>query len=98
MQLGHLIVKIIGHINGKMSRLKKYYYKAKIRTQAKTVEGDLFVNGPSSVNSKTEFGNNVNSIGLKIWGDEKVVIGDNFYSGLGILFLTRIHNYDGGKA
>lgn len=85
-------------MNGKIQRLKRYYYEAKIRKQAKKVEGPIFINGPSSVNPKTELGENVNFNGLKVRGDGKITIGDNFHSGPEILVLTRNHNYDNGDA
>ncbi|ELC8425432.1 acyltransferase [Clostridium perfringens] len=47
---------------------------------------------------KTTIGNNCHFNGIKITGGGKVVIGNNFHSGRGVLILTSNHNYDSGSA
>jgi len=79
-------------------RMRRWYYTRKVRGMAASCGRDLKVAGKSSVNCNTHLGNNVNFNGLHIAGTVKVVIGDNFHSAPGILFLTRIHNYNEGTA
>lgn len=47
------------------------------------------------LNKRTHLGKNCNFNGLVIEGCGKVVIGDNFHSGVDILFITQNHNYKG---
>lgn len=75
---------------------KKYYLKTVLRT-AQKVEGPVFVNGLTYVNSKTVLGKNVHFNGLKILGNGSVTIGSNFHSGQDCVFLTEVHNYKGTK-
>ncbi len=77
--------------------LKRKLYHSQIRKAAKEVGENLTVNYESRVNKNTILGNNVNFNGLVIAGDGEVVIGDNFHSGSGVLFLTSNHNYEGTK-
>lgn len=77
---------------------KRNSYKRKIKKIAKTVGNDLSVNGNSYVTSKTELGNNVNFNGIKIQGHGKIIIGNNFHSGIEFMIITDIHNYDTGSA
>lgn len=77
---------------------KKKKYSNKVKKVANVVGNDLKVNGPSYVTPKTELGNNVNFNGIKIQGQGKVIIGDNFHSGIECMLITDIHNYDNGKS
>ncbi len=78
-------------------RIKTYMCKRNIKKTAKKVKGKLTVGGPSNVNENTILGKNVNFNGFKVRGDGRLVIGDNFHSGPGILLITRVHNYKGEK-
>lgn len=60
-------------------------------------ENNLFVNGYSKVTKNTFIGKNVNFNGIKITGIGKVIIGNNFHSGVDCLMITTIHNYDNGS-
>jgi len=66
-----------------------------IKQQVKSYKGRIFIGGKTSLNSKTELGDNVSFNGLKVLGIGRVVIGDNFHSGGGCLLLTSNHNYEG---
>lgn len=77
---------------------KRNSYKRKIKNIAKSVGNDLSVNGKSYVTSKTELGDNINFNGIKIQGHGKVIIGNNFHSGIECMIITDIHNYDTGSA
>jgi len=76
--------------------LNRYYKRVIIRT-CKKYEEPLRVNGQSYVNANTYLGKNVNFNGLKIHGEGKVIIGDNFHSGIGCSLITQTHNYMGNK-
>lgn len=54
-------------------------------------------NGYTRLTKNTIVGTNINLNGLKILGNGKVTIGDNFHSGFGCLILTGLHNYNGSK-
>lgn len=71
-------------------------YGNKVTHQAKSVGTGLRVNNYSSVTKTTVLGNNVNFNGMKIGGSGKVIIGDNFHSGMDCLMISEIHNYDSG--
>jgi acetyltransferase-like isoleucine patch superfamily enzyme len=77
--------------------LNKYYYLNIIKT-AKSVGDGLKVNGESYINENTFLGNNVNFNGMTFNGMGKVVIGNNFHSGIKCQIITQIHNFDEGVA
>jgi len=78
--------------------LLRRYYTGSVRRQAQLCGEGLRVNGKSSVTKQTRLGSNVNFNGLRMSGGGRVVIGDNFHSGLECLFITQNHNYDDGEA
>jgi len=76
----------------------KKYYKSKVIKEASSYIEPLKVNGYSFVNRHTILGKNCNFNGMKIKGNGKVTIGDNFHSGQGCLMITSFHKYDNGNA
>ena len=70
----------------------------KVKKVAKSTGKNLKINGPSYVTPNTELKDNVNFNGMKIQGHGRVVIGNNFHSGIDCMMITDIHNYDTGKA
>jgi chloramphenicol O-acetyltransferase type B len=70
-------------------------FTAMVRRMAGSCGSGLKVNGLSFVTKNTVLGDNVNINGLEVAGRGRVVIGDNFHSGPGCLFIAQIHNYDG---
>jgi acetyltransferase-like isoleucine patch superfamily enzyme len=88
---------MISKIISKLKQIRKSYYKKQVLKTAEYVKGEIFVNGLSYVNKRTRLGHNVNFNGLRILGNGKVEIGDNFHSGMDCVFLTEIHNYEGEK-
>lgn len=48
--------------------------------------------------NSTEIGNNCHFNGMKISGNGRVIIGNNFHSGKNIRILTTFHNFDKGNA
>jgi len=57
----------------------------------------LRVNGKTIVTRNTTLGRNVNFNGMTIRGGGKVLIGDNFHSGVECNIITSFHNYEGKK-
>lgn len=88
---------MIGMIINKIKRFRKAFYKKQILKTAEFVKGEITVNGLSYVNRKTRLGRNVHFNGLRILGNGKVEIGDNFHSGMDCVLLTEVHNYKGTK-
>ena len=76
----------------------KYFYKRKVLKNVQSYKESLKVNGYSYVNNNTILGKNINFNGMRIKGNGKVVIGDNFHSGQECLMITSYHKYDGGDA
>ena len=56
------------------------------------------INNRCLFNSNTEIGDNCHFNGMTISGNGRVVIGDNFHSGMECLVMTENHNYDKGNA
>ncbi|MBQ6512766.1 DapH/DapD/GlmU-related protein [Methanobrevibacter sp.] len=81
-----------------INKLKKKIYLHKVRRVAKSYGNNLKVNGDSYVTPNTTLGDNVNFNGMKIQGSGKIIIGDNFHSGIECMIITSIHNYDKGNA
>lgn len=80
-----------------IKRIKKSYYKKNVLKMAQSVKGEITVNGLTYVNSKTVLGHNIHFNGMKILGNGKVIIGDNFHSGIDCVMITQVHNYKGDK-
>jgi acetyltransferase-like isoleucine patch superfamily enzyme len=78
-----------------LKRLRKQYYQRQVLKTAASVRGKITVNGLTYVNRKTSLGHNVHFNGLRIIGNGKVDIGDNFHSGKDCVILTDVHNYKG---
>jgi chloramphenicol O-acetyltransferase type B len=65
--------------------------------QVASHKNELFVGGYTRLSKYTHLGRNPNFNGLKINGNGKVIIGDNFHSGTDCLLISSIHNYDHGN-
>lgn len=59
---------------------------------------DIRCNFPCKFTRNTVIGNNCHFNGMKISGNGRVSIGNNFHSGKNIRILTTYHNYDRGTA
>lgn len=81
-----------------IKRIRTYFFTCICRKSAKEYGSNLHINHWSRFTSKTFIGNNCHFNGIKVTGNGKVVIGDNFHSGANILILTSNHNYDTGKS
>lgn len=74
-----------------------FIYKKRIEQNAVSVGYGLKINGRSSINGEVILGDNCNFNGMQIRGMGKVVIGNNFRSGIDCVILTSNHNYEGLK-
>lgn len=78
-----------------LKKIKQFIWGTKVKAKAASVGNCLKVNNKSKVTSNTFLGNNVNFNGMKINGNGRVVIGDNFHSGQDCLIISQNHNYEG---
>lgn len=78
--------------------LQRRFREYRVARQCGSHLGSVRVGGPTSLTGNTHLGQNANFNGLRINGRGKVVIGDNFHSGRECLFITDVHNFDGGTA
>lgn len=76
-------------------KIIKIIYPKKIKKTAAKCDGRIYVGSPSFVTKNTYLGNNVCFNGMKIFGNGKVEIGNNFHSGSGCQIITSFHNYNG---
>ena len=81
-----------------LKKLRQYFFLPFVKLKVKECGTGLRVNGWTNINNNTHLGNNVSFNGLTIEGKGKIVIGDNFHSGPGCLFIAQNHNYDAGQA
>ncbi len=78
--------------------LKQWFWTGLAKRKLSASNGDLKCNFKCVFNRNTFLGRNCNFNGIKIYGDGKVIIGDNFHSGENIQIITSFHNYDSGHA
>lgn len=76
-------------------KLIKIIYPIKIKNTVAKYTGRIYVGGPSFVTKNTYLGSNVCFNGMKIFGNGRVDIGNNFHSGSGCQIITSFHNYNG---
>ena len=93
-----ILFKLILQLKSIYKKIELKYYTNAILNNAKSVKSNLKVNGVSWVNQNSYLGENVNFNGMKIYGQGKVVIGNNFHSGTDCQMITQFHDYDKGKA
>lgn len=78
------------------SQRRRYFLRQVLKTAA-SIKGPITVNGLSYVNRKTVLGSNVHFNGMRIIGNGKVTIGDNFHSGMSCVIISEVHNYKGNE-
>ena len=76
-------------------RVRRWWYRAAVARTCASHGEPLKVNGPTRVTRDTHLGRNVNFNGLRILGRGKVVIGDNFHSGIECMIIAENHNHEG---
>jgi acetyltransferase-like isoleucine patch superfamily enzyme len=77
----------------KLSKRQLFYWAN--RRRCKNLPKDIKINGRSIFTKSTVVGSNCHFNGLQIRGKGDVLIGSNFHSGDGCLFITDVHNYEG---
>jgi acetyltransferase-like isoleucine patch superfamily enzyme len=82
------IVKVLKYIK------KKYFYYLNLLRKI-DLPSDITINGYTVFTRNTRVGSNCHFNGLLVRGSGLVVIGNNFHSGDGCLFITETHNYEG---
>jgi len=92
------MINILRLLNKKYRLIMKFVYTMIVKSKCENYHGPVYVNFRSNVSRKTTLGKNINFNGMKITGEGKVTIGDNFHSGQDCLMITQNHNYDTGKA
>lgn len=90
-----IIHAILNPIRQARRKLRRAYYTAIVRYDAKSYIEPVKANGFCKVTRYTTLGKNVNMNGLEIVGKGDVYIGDNFHSGVDCKFITEFHNYQG---
>jgi len=80
-----------------VKKFRQLIFGIRVKGKAASVGEKLKVNNKSKVTSNTYLGNNVNFNGMRITGNGKVTIGNNFHSGTDCLIITQNHNYEGEK-
>ncbi len=58
-------------------------------------QGEVHIHGWTHLTPQTVLGKNPNFNGLHVYGNGKVVFGDNFHSGIECMIITQYHNYEG---
>lgn len=59
---------------------------------------DVFINSWCRFSPHTSIGTDCHFNGVRIYGEGKVVIGNHFHSGHGLVLLTSNHDYDHGTS
>lgn len=93
-----VIVHVFRDVREYYDYAERQYCKEEIVRTAEEVGPGLWIGGESSVNSETVLGENVHFMGMKVRGEGRLTIGDNFHSGSGCTIITSNHNYDDGDA
>ena len=91
-------VKLLLHPRTLFYLIRRLVRQNHAKKIVKSYSGNVFVSGQGRgtfLSRQTELGNNTNFNGLEINGTGRVVIGDNFHSGIDCLIITQNHNYEG---
>ena len=81
-----------------LRRIRTKFFTLICKGSAQKVGEDLHVNRKCEFSRNTIIGNNCHFNGMRISGNGRVIIGNNFHSGKNIQILTTYHNFDHGKA
>lgn len=77
---------------------KSLFFNLFAKVQAKSIGKNCKFHRFCKLTSTTEIGENCHFNGISIQGKGRVIIGNNFHSGIGVHILTSDHNYDYGSA
>lgn len=95
LKLFYKITRIFSNVGKK---IKKLYWKGKIKSMAKQCGKGLSIGGRCDITGNIYLGDNVNFNGMTIQGKGTVKIGNNFHSGIECMMVTQNHAYDTGEA
>lgn len=93
-----VLITVIDKLRAFKYFLKKKYWIRNLKKIAKKYEEPIYVGGPCIFSGDIYLGKNCNFNGMNIQGKGKVIIGDNFHSGIECMMITQNHDYDDGNA
>lgn len=76
-------------------KLKYFYYTNRAKHALGSYGKNLRVNNKCNFTRETFVGDSCNFNGIQIQGGGKVLIGNNFHSGVECMIITENHNYEG---
>lgn len=79
-------------------KIRTIFFTMICKTSAQQVGNGVRINHFCKYTKNTIIGDNCHFNGMRVNGNGKVIIGNNFHSGRRILILTSNHNYDNGDA
>lgn len=79
-------------------RLRTKFFTLLCSRSVQQVGDGVHINKMCKFSRNTVIGNNCHFNGMRISGNGRVVIGNNFHSGENIRILTTFHNFDRGEA
>ncbi|EME9802037.1 acyltransferase [Vibrio alginolyticus] len=92
-----MILKLIKLFFLLKKRIENRFWYLYNKNEVAYYKDKFYIGGKTILSKNTYIGSNVSFNGLVINGKGKVIIGDNFHSGAGCLFITDAHNYNGEK-
>lgn len=81
-----------------INKLIRLYFNWCTKNKVFSIGENLHVNRRCKFTTNTIIGNNCHFNGMIVSGNGKVVINDNFHSGVECKIITSFHNYDEGDA
>ncbi|QMS84533.1 acyltransferase [Candidatus Xianfuyuplasma coldseepsis] len=79
----------------KIKKIIRIFRTLKVQKNIGMSKGRIYIGGKTKLTKNTFLGTNCNFNGMKIIGNGKVIIGDNFHSGSECQIITDVHNYEG---
>lgn len=80
-----------------INKVFRWMFKNIARRKCFSIGGNVYINRYCQFTPNTVIGNNCHFNGMRISGEGKVTIGDNFHSGRDCIVITSNHNYDKGR-
>lgn len=89
---------ILSKINFLVRKILQKFFTFLVKIKCRKFQKELRVNSYTRVNKNTILGSNVNFNGMRILGEGKVTVGNNFHSGENCVIITDTHDFDHGEA
>lgn len=93
----YLFFKLWYKLKNLLIQKERIYFRRQVAKTVKSFTPPLRVNGYTIVSKNTYLGKNVSFNGMIIRGKGKIMIGDNFHSGINCFMLSSFHNFDNGS-